>query len=98
MDSHKRQQLRAGLFQALHHGGSYKEDLIFQAMIALLDESEERAQEHSGDGPSDREFLQGIHERLQHFHGESPSVDYMHKLRAIIAATPQGQHTPNAGS
>lgn len=32
----------------------------------------------------DREFLIWIHERLEHVHGEDPSFDYMHKLRAII--------------
>lgn len=43
----------------------------------------------------DREFLMWLHERLQHVHHESPIVDYMHKLRAIIRATPKNQETPN---
>lgn len=41
----------------------------------------------------DRDFLMWIHERLQHVHGESPLVDYMHKLRAIIATTPKNKET-----
>lgn len=44
---------------------------------------------------NDRDFLIWIHERLEHVHGESPIVDYMHKLRAIIKATPANQRTPN---
>lgn len=43
----------------------------------------------------DREFLIWLHERLEHVHGESPIVDYMHKLRAIIKATDGKQRTPN---
>lgn len=46
----------------------------------------------------DRDFLIWIHARLEREHGESPYVDYMHKLRAIIAATPAEQETPNAVS
>ena len=46
----------------------------------------------------DRAFLCWLHERLQHVHGESPYVDYMHKLRAIISATPQHKETPNIAS
>lgn len=36
----------------------------------------------------DRDFLIWIHERLENVHGESPIVDYMHKLRGIIKNTP----------
>lgn len=43
----------------------------------------------------DRDFLMWLHERLEHVHGECPLVDYMHKLRAIIRATPAEQLTPN---
>lgn len=43
----------------------------------------------------DREFLMWLHERLEHQHGESPNVDYMHKLRAIIRDTPADQYSPN---
>lgn len=32
---------------------------------------------------TDRQFLEWIHDRLEHVHGENPSVDYMVKLRAI---------------
>lgn len=46
----------------------------------------------------DKEYLMWLHERLEHVHGESPIVDYMHKLRAIIKATPATQETPNCGS
>ena len=44
----------------------------------------------------DKLFLQWIHERLLHVHGENVNVDYMHKLRAIIAATDESVETPNA--
>lgn len=43
----------------------------------------------------DREFLIWLHERLKLVHGESELKDYMHKLRAIICATPPDQLTPN---
>lgn len=39
----------------------------------------------------DKQFLMWLHERLEHKHEENPLVDYMHKLRAIIAATPDFQ-------
>jgi hypothetical protein len=42
----------------------------------------------------DREFLMWMHERLEKVHGERPLVDYMHKLRAIIKATPADKETP----
>ena len=28
-------------------------------------------------------------------HGENPCFDYMHKLRALIKATPKDKYTPN---
>lgn len=43
----------------------------------------------------DRDFLIWLHARLTDVHNESPTCDYMHKLRAIIRATPEGQVTPN---
>ena len=43
----------------------------------------------------DREFLIWIHERLEHVHGENRLIDYMHKLRAIIEATPADQESIN---
>lgn len=43
----------------------------------------------------DQEFLMWLHERLTEVHGESPCVDCMHKLRAIIKATNPGKLTPN---
>lgn len=46
----------------------------------------------------DRDFLQAIHDRLIRTHGEKASVDYMHKLRAIIRATPPDRETPNVAS
>jgi len=46
----------------------------------------------------DREFLIWLHERLTDVHGENSHVDYMHKLRAIIKATPKDQLTPNMGT
>jgi hypothetical protein len=47
---------------------------------------------------NDREYLTWLHERLEHVHGESPLYDYMHKLRAIIQATPEDRETPNCGT
>lgn len=44
---------------------------------------------------NDRDFLCWIHERLEHVHGEKHLVDYMHKLRSIIASTPPERITPN---
>jgi hypothetical protein len=46
----------------------------------------------------DRKFLQWIHDRLRYVHHENPNVDYMHKLRAVIKATPDWQQTPNVAS
>lgn len=46
----------------------------------------------------DREFLMWLHERLEFVHGEKPTADYMHKLRAIIRATPEKLETPNLNS
>lgn len=45
----------------------------------------------------DRDFLKWLHERLEHVHYESPLMDYMHKLRAIIAVTDPEQETLNMG-
>lgn len=42
-------------------------------------------------------FLMWIHGRLEHVHGESPLLDYMHKLRAIIAEMNPAQSTPSCG-
>ena len=47
---------------------------------------------------NDRDFLIWLHARLTDVHGENPHMDYMHKLRAIIKATPADQLTPNAGT
>jgi hypothetical protein len=46
----------------------------------------------------DREFLIWLHGRLEKVHGENDCYDYMHKLRAIIRATPKDQVTPNMGT
>jgi hypothetical protein len=46
----------------------------------------------------DRDFLIWIHERLSKVHGERDTLDYMHKLRAIIKATPSEQETPNCNT
>lgn len=43
----------------------------------------------------DKKFLIWIHARLHEVHGESETVDYMHKLRAIIGATNSEVITPN---
>ena len=46
----------------------------------------------------DQEFLMWLHSRLTEVHGESPIVDYMHKLRAIIKFTPPQRESPNSAS
>ena len=46
----------------------------------------------------DKDFLQWTHDRLIFQHAEPPNVDYMHKLRAVIAATDAEQLTPNVVS
>ena len=43
----------------------------------------------------DQTFLIWLHERLEMVHGENPCFDYMHKLRALIKATPKDKYTPN---
>lgn len=43
---------------------------------------------------TDREVLIWIHQRLVLGHGESDIVDYMHKLRAVIAGLPADQRSP----
>lgn len=45
----------------------------------------------------DRDFLKWIHVRLEHVYQENPLVDYMHKLRAIIATTDPDKETLNQG-
>lgn len=35
---------------------------------------------------TDRQFLEWIHARLEFIHGENPNVDYMLRLKRIIAA------------
>jgi len=41
----------------------------------------------------DRSFLLWLHGRIEHVYGEHPGVDFMHKLRAIILATPCDQNS-----
>lgn len=45
----------------------------------------------------DKDFLIWIHARLEKVHKESPLVDYMNKLRAIISECPKDKETPNDG-
>jgi hypothetical protein len=47
---------------------------------------------------TDKQFLQWVHDRLRYGHGENIHMDSMHKLRAIIEATPDSQVTPNRAS
>jgi len=56
-----------------------------------------RDHSRAGGAMSDRDFLIWLHNRMEHVHGETPIVDYMHKLRAMIASTPLDQATPNDG-
>lgn len=44
---------------------------------------------------TDRDFLIWIHERLGNVYGDHPGDEHMHKLRAIIAATPESRTTLN---
>ena len=44
---------------------------------------------------TDQKFLMWIHERLVQVHGENELMDYMHKLRAIIADMSPTKTTPN---
>lgn len=46
---------------------------------------------------TDREVLIWLHERLEHVHKESGLLDYMHRLRHIIAATPRYAINREAG-
>lgn len=46
----------------------------------------------------DREFLIWIHERLSITHKEEDTMDYMHKLRAIIKSTDPDKDTPNCNT
>lgn len=43
----------------------------------------------------DKAFLAWLHERLEFVHGESPNMDYMGKLRAIIRTTPDDRESLN---
>ncbi len=43
----------------------------------------------------DRDFLIWLHAHLLTVHGEPHDIDYMGKLRSIIAGTPPNQLTPN---
>jgi hypothetical protein len=44
---------------------------------------------------TDREFLLWLRDRLVYRYHESPNVDFVHKLNAIIQATPIDRVTPN---
>lgn len=46
---------------------------------------------------NDREFLIWLRERLINVYHESPNVDFVHKLTAIINATPVDKLTGNMG-
>jgi len=50
------------------------------------------------DATVDSAFLQWVHDRMRFVHGENENVDYMHKLRAIIASVPNDRKTPNVAS
>ena len=47
---------------------------------------------------NDRDFLIWIHERLHLVHGESETVDYMYKLRAVIGTTRKDKVSPSMGA
>jgi hypothetical protein len=44
---------------------------------------------------NDRDFLIWLRERMINHYHESPYVDFVHKLTAIINATPADRLTPN---
>lgn len=44
---------------------------------------------------TDKEFLQWIHDRLEFVHKENHNIDYMNKLRCIIAEYNEWIVTPN---
>lgn len=46
----------------------------------------------------DQAFLAWFYCRLRFVHGEDPNVDYMHKLIALIRATPPEKVTPVTAS
>ena len=46
---------------------------------------------------TDREVLIWLHERFVHVHKEREIVDYLHRLRHIIAATPKDAVNRTAG-
>ena len=46
---------------------------------------------------TDREVLMFFHERLQKVHNENELLDYMHRLRWIIAATPPSKISRGQG-
>lgn len=43
---------------------------------------------------TDKEFLNWIHDRLEHVHKENRLYDYMYRLRAITESTPEEKTTP----
>ena len=43
---------------------------------------------------TDRQMLIWFHERFVHVYKESELLGYLHRLRAIIAATPKNKYTP----
>lgn len=47
---------------------------------------------------TDKQFPQWIHDRMLNMYCEPSHADFMHKLRAIIEATPDSQVTPNRAS
>lgn len=47
---------------------------------------------------NDREFLAWLHERLEFVYKEAPTIDYMHKLRAIILSTHPDKRSTDFGS
>lgn len=46
---------------------------------------------------NDQAFLAWLHERLEYRYHENPCMDYMHRLRAIVLATPPERHSGTHG-
>lgn len=44
----------------------------------------------------DKDFLIWIHNRIKNVYGESPNVDFLYKLRAVIREVPKEKETPSA--
>jgi hypothetical protein len=75
-----------------------KEQMHGYARQAITADRASRQVANKAEVDMDAGFLQWVHDRMRFVHGENENVDYMHKLRAIIASVPPGRNTPNVVS